>query len=984
MDETVPGPAGEQPTDAARAVARELLGDVPAPSVDRHRLLGELGRGGMGVVYRAHDTSLGRDVALKVLKLTGSVDRELVQRFEREARAAASLEHPNIVRVHDVGTLPDGSPYYTMELLDGQDLAHAIADGRLSQRDAVEAIRQVAQGLLYAHQRGILHRDIKPQNVFLRRDPASLPASGAATLPSGTPRPSSQVHALLLDFGLAKLAERDLASHAEGSIAGKSVQSLTRSGEIFGTPAYMSPEQSRGAKDVDARADIYSLGAALYHALVGEPPFRAPTLAELLEAVNRQDPAPPSRVDASVDADLDTLTLKCLQKDPKDRYQSAGEMAEDLRRWLDGESISARPIGAMGRLWRRARRNKAFAIPVATLSLVIILGTSTWGGIALRDRLRLRAAMSETEGLLGGGRPDEAFVRIAEARVLAPDDPEVRRLGARIQVAKGQRAAAVYAAAKARLAELEREEAQTREIPADANEEIADRLRAAHWKRGEDLKEARRRRGETWSEAVRPFHEALTQVVDQADARRALAELYWDEFERAETARDRAEEARYQKLVVDYGGPEFEARVRGEKEVRVDFLLPSSASGKGLTACLYRYEQNREPPVSVPVPFDPVGRRVLAEPSLGPWKRVMLKDLRDASRVQAARWGSAFALASLDSNRVPLPPSADPKPRVVFQFTLPRGSYVLRIPPGQGVFETRYPFEVVRDTDWKDTCELVEEAAPPTPPGMEAPPDSSPLGCWAYLPAGRYRSGGDANALTSSQRPLAWTRVPAQGTEGVFIARFEVTTGMWCAYLDDARWHAPEKACMRLPRESMTASEANVYWVRAAGAGYRPKPEYGWWTDDVPIFAISCDDQDDYCRWLTGRLGGEGWTFGLPTEDEWERAARGADGRYFPWGDTFDSAFCKMQDSRTREITDLMPEPFGLFPLDESAFGVRDMAGGTREFTCTETGDRLWRLTKGGSWSGPENSCRSGSRHDDAPLLVNSWQGMRLVARSAR
>ncbi len=198
---TMPLPsASAGPSDARRtAPPRPILGD-------RYELLEELGRGGMGVVYRAHDKTLGRDVALKVLQVAGRVDAETLGRFEREARAAAALDHPNIVRVYDVGALPDGAPYYTMEMLTGQDLAHAITDGHISPKEAVEAVRQVSLALLYAHQKGILHRDLKPQNIFLRRDPESDAKSDAPTMPAGTPKAGGEVHALLLDFGLAKLA----------------------------------------------------------------------------------------------------------------------------------------------------------------------------------------------------------------------------------------------------------------------------------------------------------------------------------------------------------------------------------------------------------------------------------------------------------------------------------------------------------------------------------------------------------------------------------------------------------------------------------------------------------------------------------------------------------------------------------------------------------------------------------------------------------
>ena len=1223
-DSQPPPTAGGRPPAGREASApRPILGD-------RYELLEELGRGGMGVVYRAHDRTLGRDVALKVLLVAGRVDAETIGRFQREARAAAALDHPNIVRVHDVGALPDGAPYYTMEMLAGQDLAHAIADDQIAPKEAVEAIRQVSLALFYAHQKGILHRDLKPQNIFLRRDPARDPKSDAPTMPAGTPMAAGEVHALLLDFGLAKLAESDLVAHAEGSQGRKSMQSLTRTGEIFGTPAYMPPEQTHGAKDVDARADIYSLGAALYHALAGRTPFDAACMAELLYKVQRQDPSPPSQLNADIDADLDTLTLKCLQKDPKDRYQNAGELAEDLKRWLAGDPISARPIGFVGRVWRKARRNKAVAIPVAALSIVILVGLLAWAGIEVNRRVQFAAQTREAERSLAAaeaatapvGGPD--YIRARDlalaARVLYPKDEGVKGLLARICLSQARHARAAYEEARRKTDDLEakEEEAQVAEAPKDDAERR--KLQEDAWHREGGLKDARRGRGEALGAALVQFQEALVHVEGHPEAERALAELYWDEYLRAEKARDRAEEKRCEALVVRFGHEEYAAKVRGERDVKVVFHLPAdfgqqagSARAKEVAAYLFRYEPCQKPPILIPVPCDPkdqqagsasgrllvevstlapardawmpvplkeaaapaaagaptippeelksleeraakgletkhypdaatafdrltrvlpadathpynlacclaragekekalvaleeavrrgwsdpkhtsededlaelreeagfqvllavmrgdlprrhvridsivadspaakaslhdgdvlvtidgtkvetldevkaaiqgvvkgapcvvVVRRGAAEekvtaegvpplgvqlaqvdftadsPSRFPWTELAPSEPRRVEgRVNEVRWGSVYRLDTLPENRVALRIEAGV---ARFALHLPKGSYLLYLPAGQGLYETRYPFEVARDYEWNETCDLVPTEAPPLPPGIAAP---DPSHYWVYATPGPYRASGDQLAQQSPSRPSSVIRVPegkrladlgaGRDATGVWMARFEVTCEMYLEYLNDREWHKQCKPWDHVPRKASDAMEQTAYWPRDNSTGRFSNLD-GW--AEWPILAVSWNDATDYCKWLTARRGGTDWRFELPTEDEWERAARGPDGRFFPWGDSFDAAFCRMQDSRPEE-KDLSPERFGLFPLDEGPFGVRDLAGGMEEMTSTISGAHgQWRIFKGGAWSGPPSICRGAFRNVSGPGSVGRFNGFRVAARRAR
>ncbi len=652
----------DQQAGSARppAPARPRTTTAPRPVLgDRYELLEELGRGGMGVVYRAHDRTLGRDIALKVLQVAGRVDAETIERFQREARAAAALDHPNIVRVHDVGALPDGAPYYTMELLSGQDLAHAITDGHISPKEAVEAVRQVSLALFYAHQKGILHRDLKPQNIFLRRDPALDSKADAPTVQAGTPAAAGEVHALLLDFGLAKLAESDLAAHADqqagsarGSQGRKSMQSLTRSGEIFGTPAYMPPEQTHGAKDVDARADIYSLGAALYHALAGRTPFEAACLAELLYKVQRQDPSPPSQLNADIDADLDTLTLKCLQKDPKDRYQNAGELAEDLKRWLAGDPISARPIGLVGRVWRKAKRNKAVAIPVAILVAAALIGGS-YGGVRAVNGWRLSRCAGQARTHLSEGRFKDAEERARQAIDLAPEAKEYQDLLAQAQAGtlaeqakrfldardygqaespareaaklaptdtryrdllnqalagkaalEGAASLAAWRTACDRVTELDKAWREADEAEKKASAQDRPTRKHDRWTVEEGLRTAKAARDDAWPAAVARFTQAVKLWPEQAEACDGLTGLYWDRYLRAEQDRDRAAEATYGRLVGEFGGDKYKALVRCEREVHVTFLLPLGYGRDHVDVYVFEYEHKKAPPIEVPVPFE--------------------------------------------------------------------------------------------------------------------------------------------------------------------------------------------------------------------------------------------------------------------------------------------------------------------------------------------------------------------------------------------
>jgi eukaryotic-like serine/threonine-protein kinase len=286
----------------ARSYYRSVIGEV----VGNYQIIAKVAEGGMGAVYRAEHSLLGKTVAVKVLLPELSNDRDLVNRFFTEARSATAVRHPGIVEIYDFGYLPSGAAYITMELLDGESLTVVlVARGRLTEQEALLYTRGIASALAAAHARGIVHRDLKPDNIFLVRDPDMV----------GGVRPK------ILDFGIAKVAEAQRAGGAS---------SKTRTGAVMGTPTYMSPEQCRGVGEIDHRSDLYSVGCILYEMLVGRPPFSSEGVGELLAMHLFMAPMPPSQASVVVSAAVESLVLQLLQKRPEDRVQSAADLARML------------------------------------------------------------------------------------------------------------------------------------------------------------------------------------------------------------------------------------------------------------------------------------------------------------------------------------------------------------------------------------------------------------------------------------------------------------------------------------------------------------------------------------------------------------------------------------------------------------------------------------------------------------------------------
>jgi tetratricopeptide (TPR) repeat protein len=381
--------------DATRRVPADL------PQIPGYRVEALLGHGGMGVVYRAWHLRLNRPVALKMLLAGPCARPHELERFLRESQAVAGLRHANIVQVYDVGDV-DGRPYFTMEFVEGGNLAEQIQGVPQPARQAAALVATLAEAIHVAHQSGIVHRDLKPSNILLTRE--------------GTPK--------VTDFGLARRFEDN--------------GGLTLSGVPMGTPRYMAPEQARGdRKAIGPAADVYALGAILYEFLTGRPPFCADTSAATLQQVLTDEPVPPARLNPQVPRDLATICLRCLHKEPQRRYASAAALADDLRRFLRGEPIAARPPGPLERLARWARRRSALA--VGLVAAVLLTSGLVGGGLWLNRQQAAQArgveqdlqeatlqqenfawaeaaaALERAKGRLGAGGPAELHRRVEQA-----------------------------------------------------------------------------------------------------------------------------------------------------------------------------------------------------------------------------------------------------------------------------------------------------------------------------------------------------------------------------------------------------------------------------------------------------------------------------------------------------------------------------------------------------------------------------------------
>jgi formylglycine-generating enzyme required for sulfatase activity/predicted Ser/Thr protein kinase len=747
----------------------------------------------MGVVYEARQEQLNRLVALKVLPFDLTVDGKAIERFRREAEAAAQLNHPGIVKVLTIGD-QDGLHFFAMDLIEGRSLDQIIDTERLPFNRAAEVVRDVARALDYAHSCGVVHRDVKPANVLIRKDGLVL----------------------ISDFGLARV---------------ETTATLTSLGEIMGTPMYMSPEQAMGkGQNVDQRTDIYSLGVTLYESLTLFPPFSGEDVHGVISQVVNDDPRPPRSLNAFIPRDLETICLKAVEKEPQRRYPTAGEMADDIDRYLEGKPIWAKPVSRTERLWKTARRNK----PAAALLLLIVagfLGLSaflTARYVAQRNDIALRTSA----GLVEKARGDEVFAALSE---------KVRELVALEQ----------------QLGEVQESREKT---------ELRDFVR--------DLTAAR---NVHYGSALLKFHEVLKLDPSHPEANQAIASIM---FNRCLTEFDLAKRSGRFSEVKDRF---FTVRRHDQKGVHQDAIerMLAFIEAKG----------------TISVETHPPGARVLLAAGGG-------------------TQGDPFE----EAGRTPW-----------IRRDLAPGSYRVRIEM-EGYLTLRFPVLVRR---------LAQAEVDPillTPKG-EVPAD---LRC---IPGGEFIFGGMVPGANRKET----RRIPT-----FFIGSYEVT---FAKYIDFINARCKTDHIAFLEWEGHLPRVPGVDFIyhpkeRAFGADPTWWSRYGRW----PVWGIPWTAAQAYCLWRTevsrAEAESKGWkrflVFDLPREDQWEKAARGTDGRRYPWGDIFDERRCNNEYGKVSSGKTPTIDPVGSYADGVSPYGCHDMAGNVEEWTRTIYKSEEEVIVKGG------------------------------------
>ncbi len=891
---------------ALRALTPEALSteerppDAAGDPSERYDDICLLGRGGMGEVRRVRDRDLGRTLAMKIASPGVMASPGQLARFFEEAQVSAQLQHPGIIPVHELGKLADGRFFFTMAEVRGRTLeevvseVHAgssdrweVAESGWTFRRLVDAFHRVCEAVAYAHERGVVHRDLKPDNIMVGAHGEVFVLDWGIAKVTGRPDLAAQQGALLPEIGSPQSGSPQSHDPVVTDRSQDSAQA-TAMGSVTGTPAYMPPEQAMGRTDrIDARSDVYALGAILYEVLSGRVPYVGGSVRQVLQMVRTGPPQPVGRqtdtskghvpgcveseeaeATPSLPGELVTACNTAMARDPGDRFQSAAELAAVVRDWLDG-----------------ARRREQ------ALTVMDSARAHLPGAAALRTRAT--ALRAEAASLLADVQPWEPEGRKAPGWSLEDEAVDLER--------------------QAALAELKLEQG---------------------------------------------LQGALRVDPGLAEAHAALAERLHREHEQAESARDREAMARAEAGLREHAGalPEaHEIRQRCAAYLRGDGALSLVTDPPGAEVLLHRYELHN--------------RRLVPrfERSLG---------------------------------RTPLR-----------RASLPMGSYLclLRHPDRA---ETRYPVCIGR-MEHQDGVKPGERSPHPV-----LLPRVGALGADdIYIPPGWFWSGGDDAVMDGLPHRRLWL-------DALVMRRFPITNTEYISFLDDLVAQGREAEALRhVPRErGGTAAEQGqmIYGRGPSGPGLadlgeegrfelRPDADGDVWSPHWPVLMVDWWGVSAWCRWLAEKAG-RPWR--LAGELEWEKAARGVDGRFFPWGDDVDPSWACCRESHSGPP---MPVVVDSFPTDTSVYGVRGMGGNTRDW-CADpyalTGPRIDKsvvsapppielaaateeqttgraavpsrvMVRGGAWSFVPQSARAANRRVNDPRLRFASLSGRAVFRPA-
>jgi len=1066
------GAAGES-TERSGAISASAGSLDIGSEVGHFRIEELLGQGGMGRVFRALDLELNRPVALKVISIPFLSNDEALTRIRREARLLAQVRHDNIVRVHEVGQTKDGVPYFVMDLiegaplsvligklsgrnpadLEGADLLDGILEAAPSTSSAIPYPTAVAQLLLpianaleQAHRLGLVHSDVKPSNILVDRQ--------------GRPH--------LMDFGIA----RELDS-----------VSLSTTGHGAGTPSYMAPEQIAGVHrgGITAATDVYALGVTLYQALTLRLPFEAESATKTYWQILNMEPLQPRALNPAIEIDLETICRAAIEKEPRHRYASAADLADDLRNYLDLRPIRRSPPGPLRKLQRFTQRNPW---PVtAAIACCLALAIASYTIMATQATRRVAQLKEQAYGLVGSSNADlDALGKaVTELVRLAPQDLDVRAIKEGldeklvIQTIDKAREDALMRLAQAsslsrsddaadqarvsssyfdclqivneslmvapgwtgwegpfaqaysfRKAWLDTQSAlsfasvgsaapgsATAELLLDGGPAGADvylfryRLQSELQPDGEPrlvpVPLRYKSTGSPDGDGTRPGFEAANVAI------RPGSDVLVVEAVAANSPAARAGILRGD-LVSDVAGRPVDASVLvlssgtssghatpaaralsqlvrlGDSSIRdqfdLDFVRDRTSEGAELVAEVLEPFSEAQAARTVTV------RRTRGgfEPELGSVREALAGALPPEGVELVVSSGARSRSVHLEGGGPSgLTLLTTCYPLVIDELNsvgalplplheVPPGSYLL-VMRKSGYEDLRIPVALAGGRTTRLRADLIPEGT--TPAGF------------VRVPGGPYLAG-----VVAGQMPADIPAWPSEERwlDGFWIGRTEITVAEYLEFLDDASTQKTiaegerTRTYARIPRTAVND--------RLVGAIYQPiwaKRDGRYvsaWSPKQPVVAISCEDADAYCRWRT-RVSGSGWIFRLPTEDEWEKAARGADGRTCPWGDQLELRFVKCTAAHGGAVSSRDATEFLCFEQvdrptrDESPFGMRDAAGNVLEW-CVGTGYRkvpFLRPWRGGFfWSESTSSLLSARRADGYPHRPSTNDGFRIVA----